>query len=654
MAAVSAEKEFQWGVRAYHASLYNEAIRSFEQSLAHKPQNTRTRYWLGLAYYRSGLEEAAYSFWNNLIQEGSAEAMVRTKLEQLSWKRGIGRELSPQPRHLISFTQHSKDQDFRVFARPSGVAPGRNGDYYVASFASNEVLRFSANAGLRAKLTGGLEGYNKPFDILFLSDRNFVFVSEFGANRITRSSSEGSQILRFGKSGRAEGELLGPQYLTEDGRGYLYVTEAGNRRVSKFDLDGNFILSFGQRGGGYSGLMEPAGIAALEDYIFVADTRKKEIALFDYSGNYLRSVGGGELRNPEGLTRYSDNTLLVADGKRLLLYSLRDDSFKLFSDLGGQAARVTKAVSYGNGIILVSDFDGDCIYFLSDFRGLYSNLSITINRINSDNFPKVTVDFTVEDTSGNPLIGLDWNNFHLTEGRRNTGNFSIDYVGNTDNTIAASLLIERSPQTKAQTGDIAKAVTAFTGALPSGSTVRLVGASSLPVIEAEAGLPARQYSTAAARAAEHPRDWQFDSGLRLAASELLNYGAKRAVVFITSGTAPDQAFNRYKLTELAQYLKNNGIIFYCVSLDPSKSNVSEEYRYLCEYTGGTIHHLYQPEGIAGIPGQIASLENGRYTLSYNSIWNSDFGNAFIPLEIEVRHFTRSGKDELGYYGPLRF
>jgi hypothetical protein len=654
MASIGAQDEFAWGVRSFHSFLYNEAIRSFERSLSYKPDNPLTRYWLGLAYMRSGLDETALSIWRSLLDMENIPPITEAKIEILSWKRGVGKELTGVSRHLVSFNLPSREGDLRVFARPSSVAVGKNGDFYVASYASNEVLLFSINAGLRTRITGGLAGFTNPFDILSLPERNLLFVSEYGADRIARSTLDGKEILRFGKRGRGPGEFLGPQYLAIDGDGYLYVSDVGNRRISKFDINGTFLFSFGTRTGDFPGLQEPSGIVVMEVIVYVSEARKKEIAAFDTSGNYIASFGTGILSKPEGLSLFRQGEFLVADGPRVYRFISETEEFVLLSDFAGNARRVTKAVQAKDGIVLVTDFEGDSIFFLSDFHGLYSNLDVEIGRVDSAKFPVVQVDLTVTDTSGNPMIGLDSSNFLVTERRRDVGDFEITYIGNVDSQISLALLVERSPQMKNFLNDTGRALKAITDALPRGGRMRVVSASAEPVVEIPVGSQPRQFASLGSLKSGLDPGWRFDTGLRLAASELLGDGAKRAVVFITSGVCPPHAFEQYSLVELAQYLRNNHIQFSCVSVDPAKRPVAPEYRYLCDETGGSVLLLYQPEGIGLIVTDLLEKESGRYMLRYTSKEPGDFGNTYIPVEVEVHHFSRSGRDELGYFAPITY
>jgi hypothetical protein len=40
-------------------------------------------------------------------------------------------------------------------------------------------------------------------------------------------------------------------------------------------------------------------------------------------------------------------------------------------------------------------------------------------------------------------------------------------------------------------------------------------------------------------------------------------------------------------------------------------------------------------------------------MSYTSALPTDFGRAFLPVEVEAYLMNRSGRDETGYFAPLQ-
>jgi hypothetical protein len=138
--------------------------------------------------------------------------------------------------------------------------------------------------------------------------------------------------------------------------------------------------------------------------------------------------------------------------------------------------------------------------------------------------------------------------------------------------------------------------------------------------------------------------------LRLAAGDVLPAAKKRAVVYVGTGGAGALAFEQYSLSELASYLANNGIVFYAVIVGSGLPQ--EEILYLCEQTGGQAQRLYRPQGIGEMIRGIASSPSGAYSIGYTSRLQTNFGRAYLPVEVEVYLMERSGRDSTGYFPPL--
>ncbi len=121
-------------------------------------------------------------------------------------------------------------------------------------------------------------------------------------------------------------------------------------------------------------------------------------------------------------------------------------------------------------------------------------------------------------------------------------------------------------------------------------------------------------------------------------------------MYIGSGNVGELAFERYSLSELSNYLANNSIVFNAVIVGTGQASAAVEY--LCRETGGNIARLYQPQGIGPLIKSVADLPSGLYSYSFASRLPTDFGRAWLPVEIEVKLMERSGLDSTGYYPPL--
>ena len=648
MEAVRGEQEFQRGVRAYHQGRISQAILAFTESLSHQPQNPRTRVWLGHAYYRSGFEDAALAQWEYAGRLGEDTAYLRFLRQILQQRRNVDLQGEADRSYVVAGELSGTPGNIRVFSRPTAIRPRHDGSFYLASFATHEVLVLDVNGVPTRQIQGGVLGFSQPYDIIPLPSGDLV-VSEFGADRLVRLNSQGRRVVEMGSRGTGEGQLLGPQYLAVDDTGFIYVTDWGNRRVSKFAPDGRFLLSFGRRTASFPGFSAPTGIVSFRGSVFVADSRRQSVIEFDGSGNFLREISDVGLLRPEMLSVYDSERLLVADAGRVVLLDVDNEVLEPVTGDDSIGERLTGVAVDQNGNILVSDFAQDQIFFLSESSTLFAGLFVHIDRVIAEDFPEVFVELSVEDRLGNPIVGLRSSNFLAMENNRRLPEVELVAAPDQVDDTSFSLLIEASPGARNLPQELQAALDATVSAFRSGDRrlVTLAADSPVSLTGSEAGrsLSSRHQGVSVP-------GWQFDLGLRSAALELLTHARRRAIIFYSSGSLPDHAFDRYGLPELAELLKNNQISFSVVYLSPSAS--SPELDFLVSETGGSEAYVYQEEGVTPVVAAARRVPGGRYLLRYTSTSQTDFGRAYLPLVVETYLFRKSGRGELGYYPPLEF
>ena len=646
---LSAREEFKWGVKAYHRGLFNEAARAFEKALAYKPENTEMQEWLGQAWYRSGFTDAAMRIWESIRSIGEADSLLMNRLEILRQQTGVNAEGQGGGRYLPAMELKGVQEDFTLFRRPASVFPDADGGFFVTSYGSNQVLAFNSNGALTNRLVGGLEGFNHPFD-LKLAGNGYLYVTEFNGDSITRCTPDGRELTVFGESGRGEGQLLGPQYLAVDEKNFIYVTDSGNRRVVKFDSEGNYILSFGEKSYNFRGFKNPTGIECFDGRVYVADAKYANISVFDYSGNYLAELTADGLYSPEGLSRLGRRSLLIADAGRVMSIDVDNADLRLVSDLDGKGKKITQASIDANGNLLTADFDMNRITVLTELSNMYSGLSLQIDRIEASDYPTVAANIRVSDRSGKPFVGLSPNNFVITENGYPVKSPELVYRGNTSDRLEAVVVLDCDISMKEYHPDMLKAVQSLMNSAGSRAGLKLVSAGINPVTEANLAEGSRQFIAAASDESIFSAEAQFDLGLRHAASELVNQHGRRTVIFITDGRSGNLSFDHYHPVELAGYLRNNGISFYCVDVS-NENGISEELSFICEETGGDNLYLYQPEGLGRMFDEITLKPDGSYTLVFDSINRNLSPDDFIPVEIEAFLYNRSGREVSGYFKP---
>ncbi len=665
---ILADESFRLGVRAFHNGLFPQSVLYLEKTLSSAPEDALIRRWLGRAQYRSGLEEAALREWRRLLDGGQGDSLLRSQVQGVEFRRGLGREIYaaaaasggsglPDSKYVVAQELDSGTYASAVIRRPTSVRARRDGTLLIVSFGGNQVLKADINHDIQEIWRGGLAGFDRPFDVLETDDGS-LFVSEYGANRIARCGPDGRKLAVFGSAGGGPGQLLGPQYLAADDRGYLYVSDWGNRRVGKFDYAGNPILSFGGKGGPGPRLAGPTGLAVRGESVFVADRLNRRIEVYDLSGNHLRSIGppigppggGNELRGPEGLSFCGPSTLLVADADRVLEFDVERETWRQRGELGRAARRLTGVGVSPNGETYAVDFDRSRIFVLSEMSALYSELFVQVERVAASAFPRVLASVSVRDRLGRPIVGLAGKNFVLTEGHRSVGEVSL--VQRAPTVLEAALVVEPSAVLAGRREDLRAAVAAlYDGLRGGGGALRVLAAGQPPDLLADARSTRLQVLEAAARAADLPGG-PLDLAVYRAASELAPLHARRAVIYAGGGRPGRDSFRQYSLDEVTRYLANNGVAFYALRFDPPGSGSLEELGAIAGETGGGVYSFQAAEGVNPLIKAALSREEPLYTLRYTSPTYPQFGQKYIPLEVQVNLIRRSGRDELGYFAPL--
>jgi len=641
---LKSQTEFHWGVEAFHRGYFNEAIFAFEKALALKADNVLAREWLGYSYYRSGFELAAMKEWRILLENSQASPGLINFYSIIEQRRGLDYEMYQADSFLetqsLSGVLKEDDKDHIIFRKPSSLFPLDDGSVLLTSFSDNAAFRIDANGNLKEKYHGGIEGFDHPFDIITLGDG--FLLTEYYADRLSLTDSSGNKIKKIGSRGRGPGELLGPQYLADDNKGYFYVSEWGNSRISRFDYEGNFIQSFSD------GLREPTGLAVYEDRILVADQYYQAIAMYDRSGNFMDYLLKGELDIPEGLFIHRGN-LIIADSYRVLSLNLTSGELNVLLDLKKEGTvKITRAVFNSNENLMLTDFNNSKVRIASEVSALYSGLFTRIDKISTVNFPEITLDLTVEDNLGRPLVGLSENNFIIVEQNQLIRDKKLKFAAYKSPASDICFIVEQTDSLKTFLPEIDRTGREILGSLDEG-TFQLVTAGDEPVVLASPGASWLETMKTLDKMDSWGSSWTPDKALKLGASGLISSRHRKAVILFSRGDFSPDVFRTYGLIELSHYFNNNNVQFYVVYLGAGKRN--EDLEFLCRETGGFSSFTQRTDGLTGIADNILKNKNGQYTLSYQTGANIDFGRSFVPVDVESRYFKKTGRAESGFYGP---
>ena len=645
-----ASEEFRRGVQAYYKGAFNEAIVQFEKALAYLPDDNLILDWLGKAYYKAGLEGSALSYWNNASENGYGGLLLENKIEIVRERRVTGDSTDKLMRFSEAGAFPGEFQGNLIYSGPVAVQPNYDGTMWVAAYNTNELILLNQNGKVVNRVEGPVNGFDRPSDVLRLHDGKLL-VSEHAGDRLALLNNKGHFEKYIGSKGRGTGELVGPLYLAQDYLERIYVTDYGNRRIDIFDKDGEPVFFFGGKSGDFAGLKGPTGIAVEDERVFVADDQTGSIFEFDRAGNFIRElVEPGTFKKPESL-KYWNGSLIVCDSNRVVSVDAESGALFEYVRTGNAPARVTSASPDVNGNVIVTDFTANEVYVMSKVQELVGGLFVQIEQIDASRFPNVTVELRVENRHRQPVVGLQEENFYLTENMRPVSKLKMLGAASNNTDADITVIIDCSVNTALYGREIESSVKEIAASMNGNGTLRIVAAGAIPAVEyigkpdllgdfSLAALKTKQASSAAC-----------DLALRLASNDLINAAKKRGIVLITAGSSNALTFDKYNLAELSSYMNNNSISFSVIQLD--QGALGDELSYIAESTTGDSYYIFRPQGLGDVVKDIIELPQGIYQLSFTSAMSTNFGTNYLPLEAEVYLLNRSGRDETGYFAPLQ-
>ena len=645
-----ASEEFRRGVQAYYKGSFNEAIVLFEKALSFMPNDSLILDWLGKSYYKTGLEGSALSYWQSAQDNGYGGILLANKIEVVRERRVTG----DTNENLMRLSEAgSYPGDFNgnmIYSGPVSVLPNYDGTFWIAAYNTNNLLLLNQNGSVIDRITGPINGFDRPSDIIRMNDGNLL-VSESAGNRISLLNPRGHFIKYIGQKGRELGGLVGPQYLSLDQLSRIYVTDFGNRRVDVFDREGNPLYYFGTKSSYFEGLKGPTGICVLEDSVYVADSISGAIYEFDRAGNYIRElVEKKTFKKPEAI-RVWNNMLVICDQNKVIAVNPQTGALFEYVKTGNAPSRVTTASPDVNENLVVSDYTANEVYVMSKLSELVGGLFVQIEQIDASKFPEVTLEVRVENRHRQPVVGLMEQNFYISENKQPVQN--MKFLGAASNNTEAdiTLVIERSVESLRHKSEIEMAVREIAESMKEQGVLRIVSAGKIPVTE-YVGSPfgARNFSLDALKNPVSDTV-ALDLALRLSSNDLINAAKKRAVIFISGGSENALNFDSYNLSELTAYMCNNSILFSVIQVTQGAAN--PQVSYICENTKGEMYYVYREEGLGSVVKEIIEAPQGIYQLNYVSMQLSNLGEKYLKAEIEVYLLNRSGRDETGYFAPLQ-
>ena len=342
-------------------------------------------------------------------------ALAALSITPLPARAATGFEICTTASACLAGKQGGLGGEMRI---PSGVAADAAGNVYVADQFNHRIQKFDSDGNfMRAWGRDVVQGGTDQFEICVVgvhtcktgapgggagqlslpsgvaTDGTFVYVADFGNDRIQKFGSDGQFLITWGKDVNqgggtdyeicnvltsckkgAEGDLGGerhsPYGVATDGS-KVYVAERDNDRVQRFDLIGGWERAWGkdvdsaggtdfeicitagtcQAGdatGGLAGEMDsPVAVAADGAMVYVADSDNNRVQSFDLDGD------------PENVWGKAVNADLPGDGFEVCKFASSGDTCQVgaLGGLGGEMGSPRAIAADGSKVYVADTFN---------------------------------------------------------------------------------------------------------------------------------------------------------------------------------------------------------------------------------------------------------------------------------------------------------
>lgn len=169
---------------------------------------------------------------------------------------------------------------------PINLCFDTNGDMYVADSGRGQIVIFNKNGDYLGAI--GEKSEFKPTGVLIKDNKIYICDLKTRSVKIYGLEDRGFLVSIPEEDAKEKAKLFSPTNIAMDEEENLYVSDTGAFRIQKYSSNGDFLMSIGSQGDSPGQFARQKGIAVdKEGRIYAVDAAFENVQIFDQNGKVL-------------------------------------------------------------------------------------------------------------------------------------------------------------------------------------------------------------------------------------------------------------------------------------------------------------------------------------------------------------------------------
>ncbi|MEW6096624.1 MAG: SBBP repeat-containing protein [bacterium] len=642
---VRADEYLKQAFELYNTSEFKKAICLYKKTLDLKPDFAQGWYLLGKSYYRAGQMDQFFSAWDRCVKlskEDTDEIRRKMKMYLETYTAS----------NIYEHLDTIKGEAEYVFYTPTGIAIDSEDNIYISSFGSNAILKFSPIGNLLLQFGSKGKGkLDRPYGITLDREDN-IYVTDYGNHRVQKFTPQGKFLMEFGKKGRKAGEFINPEGIDLDRYGNIYVVDNGNSRIQIFSKEGKFIGKISKMGEGEDTLLNPIGVAVDE---------KNGVWIIEHEGKYLKKFTTSDSWEnnfafpqeglvPQGITYSPDGKLYITFLQGVIFrFDIENQRWERVN-ITTKLSKPSAVTMNKYGLLYVANFDNNSINIFMPEEFKKNRFDVLVNRVDTNDYPTISMPVTVTTQDKIPILGLTSNNFKVEEDGKWMLPITLGTPVHNNEYMVAIFIIDTSDKMVKYGDDVKILLNKFIDDMKGGIQAASIigfGEKAKQIQQITRNKTVLRDSIENLTFGNTKDKEAIFSAIRLGVNNIVNLICKKVICLITCGEEVEEGT---LFRECSYYAKNNHIPIFVVDYrlqgetksmkDLATNSLGD---YFLAYKSLRAHKLYK-----SIASQIKN--QNIYFISYKSP-QEEWALEWTDVTVSAGHGQLYAKDKISYIVP---